>query len=316
MWRSEQFLTRASSWVDDVLAARGGRRDGALAEVKVRFWAAVYAVPLASGRAYLKAGNPGQAFEGELLAHLGRLAPAQVVMPWAVHADEGWWLLPDAGTTPERTPLAWDEVVDVAAVLQRACVPHGDTLAVVPRLDSCDAVGWAAAILDELSARPPTDPQHVDPGRAAHASARLPQLSEAMALLTATGLPSTLQPNDLHPGNAARGADGLLRLFDLGDAFWSHPWAALSSPLRGVGDRQLRDPRPDTPAVRRLLDRYAEHWPEVARADRTAVVEAADRLGCLQRAASWQRLLAPTDPARLGLPAVPRVADYLLRALA
>ena len=46
------------------------------------------------------------------------------------------------------------------------------------------------------------------------------------------------------------------------------------------------------------------------------VEEAADRLGCLQRAASWQRLLAPTDPARLGLPAVPRVADYLLRALA
>lgn len=315
-WRSEPFLTRASRWVDDVLAARGERRAGALLEVTVRFWAAVYAVPLTSGRAYLKVGNPGQAFEGGLLTALGQVAPEQVVVPWAVDVSEGWWLLPDAGSTGDRTPGVWAEAMDVAAELQRACLPHEELLAAVPRLDGGTAVDWAASTLAGLAARPTSDPQHVDPGLAAAATARLPRLADAMALLVATGPAPTLQPNDVHPGNAGRGEDGLLRLFDLGDAFWSHPWAVLSAPLRQVAGRRLSDPRPDTPVVRRLLDRYAEHWPEIAPADREAVVEAADRLGCLQRAASWQRLLAPVDPARLDLPVPPRVAAYLLRALA
>jgi hypothetical protein len=44
------------------------------------------------------------------------------------------------------------------------------------------------------------------------------------------------------------------------------------------------------------------------------VLEAADRLGAVHRAASWLRLLAPVDPDRLAVP-TPRVADWLELAL-
>ena len=84
------------------------------------------------------------------------------------------------------------------------------------------------------------------------------KFTAAMSVLRGTELPTTLQPNDVHPGNAGRGPDGRLRLFDLGDAFRSHPWAVLSAPLRTAGGTRLRDPLPDTATVRRLLDRYAE----------------------------------------------------------
>lgn len=315
LWRSAGFLADATGWVDGVLAARGLRRAGPLVERKVRFWAGVYAVPLATGgRAWFKVGNPGQAFEGPLLATLARIAPGLTVEPWAVDEQAGRWLLPDGGPTPEPAPEVWDASVDLAAALQRACSDHLADLA-VPRLDSEGAAAYAVDRVEHLASLPLSDPQHVGAEQARTLLAGAGRLADAMAVLSGSGLPMTLQPNDVHPGNTARGTDGRLRLFDLGDAFLSHPWAVLAGPLRGVSGTRLREPLADTPATRALLDRYAEHWPEVDRADRHTLLAAADRLGSLHRAASWERLLAPVDPDRLGVE-TPRLVDWLALALA
>lgn len=345
-WRSVELLTAATGWVDGVLARRGRRRGGPLTERKVRFWAGVYQVPLAPPgggtrpggteqpdatdqpggtdpsatdlpveRAFLKLANPGQAFEGLLLARLARLAPGPTVEPWAVEQQAGWWLLPDAGPTPAASDAVWVEAVELAAALQRACSDRLDELSMVPRLDAGDATGHVVDLVERLTTRPVTDPQHLGADEARTLLAGVPRLEEAMAVLAGSGPPLTLQPNDVHPGNAGRGPDGRLRLFDLGDAFLSHPWAVLSGPLRGVSGTRLREPLPDTAATRALLDRYAEHWPEVDRAARRSVLAAADRLGSVHRAASWERLLAPVDPQRLGVE-TPRLADWLRLALA
>ena len=68
--------------------------------------------------------------------------------------------------------------------------------------------------------------------------------------------------------------------------------------LHGAPQR-LVDPLPDTAPVRRLVDAYLEHWPEVTSRDRPGLLRAADRLGALHRAASWQRLLAPVEPTKV-----------------
>ncbi|WP_141401481.1 hypothetical protein [Ornithinimicrobium cerasi] len=317
-WRSAPFRARATAWVDEVLAARGERRTGPLTEVKVRFWAAVHAVPLRDGTAYLKAGNPGQAFEGELLLALGRLAPEHVVVPWAVLPSEGWWLLPDGGPPVERSEAGWLRLVGDAADLQRRCEGSRDRLGMLPALEAAGATDWLAGTVEGLTARPGTDARHLDPAVAAGARSALPRFRRAMERLDASGVPGTLQPNDVHPGNACapQDPDRPCRAFDLGDAFWSHPWAVLHRALRGAAAVPLEAPLPDTTLTRRLVDAYAERWPEVARRDRLALVEAADRLGAAQRAASWVRLLDPVDPARLDLPTPPRVADFVAQALA
>lgn len=323
-WRSPAFLDEVTRWVDAALLIAGWRRTGPLTERKVRFWAAVHEVPVVRAdqegvdlpaRAFVKVANPGQAFEGELLAALDRIAPGLTVTPWAVDPGRGWWLLPDAGPHPEPSGSAWAECLDLAAELQRACVPHLHELGMVPFLDAGEAVAHAVRTVEALSGLPPGHPQHVDATRARSMLTGVGRLTVAMDVLCGTGLPTTLQPNDVHLGNAGRGADGRLRLFDLGDAFRSHPWAVLSAPLRTAGGTRLRDPLPGTATVHGLLDRYAEHWPEVDRSDRAEVLRAADRLGALHRAASWDRLLAPVDPDRLGVP-TPVVADWLALALA
>lgn len=315
-WRSADFLAAATRWVDEVLAGRGLRRSGPLTERKVRFWAGVYEVPLAGGgRAFLKVGNPGQAFEGPLLARLARIAPDLTVRPWSVDPGPGWWLLPDAGPSPEPAEDGWTQTLELAAALQRACTGRATDLAMVPLLDAGGATAYAVGLVEELARRPASDCQHVSADQTRALLAGVGRLADAMAVLTGSGIPPTLQPADVHPGNAGRGPDGQLRLFDLGDAFLSHPWAVLAGPVRGVSGARLRDPLPDTPAAGRVLDRYAEHWPEVDRTDRHTLLAAADRLGSLHRAASWQRLLAPADPDRLGVP-TPHLADWLRLALA
>lgn len=315
-WRSPEFVAAATRWVDEVLAGRGLRRAGPLAERTVRFWAGVYEVPLTGGgHAFVKVGNPGQAFEGPLLAVLARIAPDLTVRPWSVDPVAGWWLLPDAGPSPEPTEQTWGESLELTATMQRACADRVADLAMVPTLDADGATAYAVRLVEELARRPESDPQHVGPELARSLLAGAGRLADAMAVLAGSGLPPTLQPADVHPGNTGRGPDGRLRLFDLGDAFVSHPWAVLAGPVRGVSGVRLREPLPDTPAAGRILDRYAEHWPDVGRGDRHELWVAADRLGSLHRAASWQRLLAPADPDRLGVPA-PYLADWLRLALA
>ncbi|MGD8199166.1 hypothetical protein ACQE98_00715 [Ornithinimicrobium sp. W1679] len=354
-WSGTAFQHKAATWADEVLAARGLVRSGPLVPEKIRFWSAVFVVPLRDdtgpgetgpgeawphgrgpARAWLKVGNPGQAFEGRLLEALGRVVPDRVVTPWAVDDDHCWWLLPDGGPTLDRTrPQDWVDLIGDVADLQRACARScrrpgtspspwpsaspspGWPLDMVPELSADGAAGWIARTVDRLAVLPAADPQHLDPGRARWMSRRLARFEEQMALLAATGLPETLQPNDAHPRNAVGPSSpgGPVRVFDLGDSVRSHPWAVLHTTVRLAAGVRLTGPRSDTPLTRRIVDAYVERWPEVARPDRPEVLDAADRLGAVHRAASWLRLLAPVDPDRLGVP-TPRITAWIQLALA
>ncbi len=175
--------------------------------------------------------------------------------------------------------------------------------------------GLGADAIEDLAHLPTSDPQHLSAADASRLTGGLPALQDDLALLADLGIPETLQPNDVNPRNAC-GPDeaAALRFFDLGDAFWSHPFAALHLPMRLAAGLDLAAPLPSAPAAVRVAEAYLARWPEAPRRRWAAVVRAADRLGAVHRAASWQRLLAPVDPARLGLP-TPRIADWLAAAL-
>ena len=134
--------------------------------------------------------------------------------------------------------------------------------------------------------------------------------------LAVDGIPVTVTCRDAQSGNAVRATAGNQprRLFDLGDAVWSHPWAVLHASGRGIAGIRLTDPWPQELITRRLVDAYAEHWSEISRSDRRTVLQAAVRLGALHRAESWRRLLAEIDTDMLEAP-VPRIAIWLIQAL-
>lgn len=298
-WSSMEFQRSATAWVDDALTVRGERRTGPLAEVKIRFWSGVFRVALKSGRAYFKVTNPGQAFEGELLAALGRVDAERVIVPWAIEPREGWSLLPDGGETLSwESERDWLTLISDVAHLQRACTGYCEELSMVPRYPVAAAADEVKHLVADLAARPREDKQHVDEDLAAQCLRGLPRLRERMMVLNQAGGTPTLQPNDVHPGNAVRplGPGRPSRVFDVGDAVWSHPWAVLHVAGRGIGGANLNDPWPDNSATRRLVDAYTEHWPEIDHSDRAEVLDAADHLGALHRVAPWQRMIAAAGP--------------------
>jgi hypothetical protein len=331
-WSTDAFVADATAWVDEVLAGAavaGVRRarTGPLRRGRVRFWSTVLEVPVGDGRLWFKAANPGQAFEGAALSALAALVPDRVVAPLAVDESRGWWLLPDGGPTYQDlysdghggAPGApWAELLARVAELQQAVTPHGDRLAMVPRLGAAAALAWTRETLDALAALPPGDAQYVDPTTAAHVSRRLPLLEADLGLLDHLGIPDTLQPNDVNLGNVCVPTEpgAPPRLLDLGDAFWSHPFAVLHLPTRLAVGAALGSGMPRDPAADGLADAYLACW-DVAPERRPMLRRAADRLGALHRAGSWQRLLEPVDqdPARLGRP-VPRLVDWFSVALA
>lgn len=278
----------------------------------------MFRIPLRSGTAWFKVANPGQAFEGELLAALSRVASGRVIEPWAVEPVEGWTLLPDGGPTLDwESEDDWLGLITDVALLHRHCQGHVAELAMLPSYEAAAAADRAEHLLAELARLPSQHAQHLNPDQARSCLRSLPRLRDQLAVLDDTGPASTLQPNDAQPGNAVRATarDQPRRLFDLGDAVWSHPWAVLHASGRGIAAGiRLTDPWPQEPATRRLVDAYAEHWPEISSSDRRTVLRAAERLGALHRAESWRRLLAETDTDMLVAPA-PRIATWLIQAL-
>ncbi|GAB3529472.1 hypothetical protein [Arthrobacter monumenti] len=317
-WSNTEFRDDATTWVDKSLLARGERRTGPLEEVRVRFWSAVFRVPMNSGQAYFKVANPGQAFEGALLAALGRIAAERVIVPWAIEPQQGWSLLPDGGPTLNWTSERdWLTLISDVAQLQRACTEHTGVPGLVPHYPVATAADEIERLVADLATRPYDDHQRINHDLAAQCLSGLPRLRKRMMVLERTKLAPTLQPNDVHPGNAVRPLTPgkPCRVFDLGDAVWSHPWAVLHIAGRGIGGVELNDPWPQNSATRRLVDAYAEHWPEIDHSERAEVLDAAEQLGSLHRIAPWQRMIAAVDSSEQTI-RLPSLGAWLGKILA
>ena len=323
LWSGDSFVAELRDWVDAQLATFELSRSGPLTPARVRFWAALFHAPVTGWgveRIWVKVSNPGQSFEGTLLKSLGALAGTQVVQPIAVDATRGWCLMPDGGPTAaqadETGPAVWLRLLEQVATLQRAIAGHRDQLAVVPALPLESVVDDVDRLLTELSSRHATDPQHLSADATRTARQGLPQLAAAVALLARFDTPETLQPNDLSLANAFQpiAPGGPLRLFDLGDALWSHPFGVLHVPLRLAVGAKLSAPLPDSPTANRLADHYLRCWPEIPPHLGHEVLVAADRLGAVHRALSWRRLLVHLDGN--AIPNPPQIATWVRQAVA
>ncbi|UNX54505.1 hypothetical protein MF406_16700 [Georgenia sp. TF02-10] len=332
-WRSAGFREHAGGWVGTALAGAGLQVRGPLTEHRVRFWSAVFTVATDHGRVWFKVTNPGQRFEAGLVRVLADLLPGEVLAPLAVDAERGWLLLPDGGPTlRERgavTEAEWEALVVQAARMQAALATHRRALlgAGLPVLLPGEAVEYVTGVVEELAALPREDPQRLDGREARDLLAGLAAVGGVFADLAAGGVPLTLQPNDLSPANAlgpyradggadhARDGAGPFRLFDLGDAFWSHPFAVLQVPTRMAAGSWPHRPRPGHGLAARLRRAYVAQWAGLPRGrDGDHLLDAADRLASLHRCESWRRLLRHADPARLGTP-TPRLATWLADAI-
>lgn len=323
-WSGAAFRADLGAWVTSELTGHGIGVTGEVVAHRVRFWSAVFRVPTSSGQLWVKAANPGQGFEVDLTLALAGLVPEHVVAPVATLVDPAsdrfWMLLPDGGSTlRERggTSVAhWERLVRDAVDMQRALISHGARLrrAGLVSLGAADGVAYVERLLERGRTLARDDPNHLAAEEAGTLAAGLPLLRRDLELLAASSIPDSLQHNDLTDANAfVSGPDGLgpLRFFDLGDAFWGHPFAALHLTLC-VATRCYPWPDLDSEVAGAIVEAYLSGWADhVAVSELRPLVVPALRLALLHRAESWRRLLAAVPPRA----DPPRIFDSLLPAM-
>ena len=315
LWATAEWRAEAIQWIRTVTASHGITITGECQQPRIRFWSTQLTVPTDAGTLWFKENCPGQGFEARLVELLAELVPEHVVTPLAVEPERGWLLTPDGGSTftDQIADIdTWVRVVVEWAQVQRRLADH------VERLQEAGVSlippGHAAELAERYTTLPPDAPGHLDVETAQRVRAGLPTIREWGRQLAATGLPVTVDHNDLHTNNAFVPHLGeRLRFFDFADAVLGYPLCSLMVPLRTL--RSALECGDDDPRLHRVIDAYLEMWTDLTdRATLRSAVAPALRLAAMHRAESWRRVLpyaSAAERAEFGDPAAYWMATVL-----
>ncbi|KGN33967.1 hypothetical protein N802_08395 [Knoellia sinensis KCTC 19936] len=321
-WSSDAWHAELDAWLRPAIEQTGRAVTGPLVQERVRFWSTVLSIETDQGKVWVKENAPSQAFEAALASVVEDILPGMVAPIVAAEPSRGWLATADLGMPlwdDEMPPAAdWIAVAKQYAEAQRVLAAHEGALLATglsrfPK-DPDDVVSWVERLLAELLDLPGEDPRRPSALEADGIRAGLDHVAEAAAVLAESGLPESLQHNDLHLGNAFRLGDGAA-FIDLGDALWTHPLTVARIPmwiLRNRGNLAADDPN-----LARVAEVFVEPWTDLAdRAALHALLPAADRLSCLHRAESWRRLIADVPLSRVGDDFVRAATEWLVDATA
>jgi Phosphotransferase enzyme family len=240
---------RADEWIRASVTPAGP-----IQVVHERPWSTVLRVPLHDGAAWFKAGGSLQDFEAGLTARLFARWPDRVPEVLACSEDRSWLLLRDAGIRLAdlgNPPESWLGILPRYGELQRGEAQYADEHLRhhVPDLRVAGLVRGYDQLLREVL---PLEEAEVEQLRG---FAR--RFEHLCAELEASGIPETVQHDDLHMNNVfLRG--GMIRILDWGDSCISHPFASLVATFRFLEERNGL--RCEDRWFRRLRDAYLEPW--------------------------------------------------------
>jgi hypothetical protein len=293
--------------------------------LRTRPWADVWRVDADDGRWWLKVNKAMTVYEPPLLAVLDRTGSA-LLAETLIHPDRPWSLIRDAGHSArdqhrgadQNTIVAfWCALMPAYADLQRATEVAALRAVGVPDLTPSTLVAHFDELLADRRWFTAEANPEIAPAEVAGIGASRTALQQAAAEL-ATGVPSSIQHDDLHDGNVFLDTDAT-RVIDWGDAVIAHPFATLRVTLDVLAT--VLDLPPDSAPLLQVRDAYLEPWLVAgeSRADLVRQCDLAIRTGGLIRAVGWARALGdPSAGAALGFSDGPsgwlqRLADDLRR---
>ena len=300
-WRDPVWRDAALEWASDRLAERGEALVGEPEQPHVRAWSTAFRLPVRGGAVWLKSVGPGSAQEPALVGALGEWAPEHVLVPLAVHRERRLMLLPDGGATLRETGgassvEAWEAMLRDYAQVQVELAPRADEMVGlgVPDTRPARLPELAAELLDDDDAVMLDHPDGLSSEQRDRLVAELGHYGELCERLADSGIPASVQHDDLHDANVFVG-DGRHRFFDWGDASVAHPFLSLLVPLR-VAARALEVPSGDA-VLLRLRDAYLEAWSGYGSpAELREQADLALRVAPLPRAMTWRRILRGVHP--------------------
>ena len=301
-WSSPAFTDSVTAWVTVQCERLGLRLTGEWEQPHCRPWSSAIRFETTGGRLWFKVNGPGTRQEAALVAVLYRLVPALVPEPVAVDPARGWSLSVDAGPAlrslgaPGTLWPAWQHIIAEYAEAQLELAGHVDVLlaAGVPTVSPVTQPRQATALLEELSGLDPDEGGLTD-REIDRISARLPAFDAWCAELAASGIPDSIQHDDLHSSNICCSPDGA-RIIDWGDASVGFPLGTMLCTLNSIAHHAHLEP--DDPQVLGVRDAYLAAFSGYAsHADLVRYVDLARRAGCVTRALSYRAALlgAPAD---------------------
>jgi hypothetical protein len=251
---------------------------GELEVEKDKPWATTWRVPTRNGVVWFKACGDVQRFEPQLTADLGSRWP-NVVAPVIAYEPQSWILLEDAGTpfgVYGNQPEAWHVLLPKYAELQRGETAHANEHLASGVPDMRFEV--LAERYDDFAGRAlPLGQPELE-----HLRALAPRFRKLCSELAASGIPYSIQHDDLHFGNVFD--DGAtLRVLDWGDSCVAHPFFSLVVTFQFL--EEVSKLPPGDPWFGRLRAAYLEPWGP----DLDEVLDLALRVGSMTYAIAWAR---------------------------
>ena len=295
VWTDAGWLGGVNAWLDRQLEELGLHSTGPVEQPHVRPWSTVLRVPTTGGDVWFKANIPLLGYEAAVLELLAARQPDSVPELLATDVDRGWMLMEDGGerlrevVQREHDLGRWLDVLPRYGRLQIHMADDVDRLLGLGlpdrRLETLahqyeELIGQPIGVTDDDSPR---------------LRALVPTVGELCEHLASTGVPETIQHDDLHDGQVFV-RHGRYLVFDWGDACVSHPFFSMSVTLEGQLAWGLDDVE-GSEDIAPYRDAYLEPFRAFASwADLRAAHEIALRLGWICRALNVHRFAS-------GLPA-------------
>ena len=299
----------AHAWIAGALDGLGVELVEQIEQPHVCPWSTVLRVPTRGGDLWFKACAPALAHEPATIEILARCRPKRLPRLLAVDRARGWMLQADGGERLGELgePGRWVDVLALYADLQAEAAGVADELlaASVPdrRLDGLPE-------LYESLLRRQEGIVGDDLRRLADLGPTVSRLCEELA---GTGLPETVQHDDLYSNNVFV-QEGEYVYFDWGDACVAYPFFSLHVAMRALAYELGVDAA--SSELTRFRDAYLEPWTRlVSRVDLVRALRPAGVLGGLARAMGWQAIL-DTLPAETRREYADTVHDRLASFLA
>jgi hypothetical protein len=304
LWTSAAFHDEAREWVVEQLAAHGARLTGEWDQPHARVWSSTIRYETTGGRVWFKVNGTGTAHEAALVRVVGERLPGLVPEVLAVDRARAWSLQRDGGpvlrelASPDGLWSRWEGIVARYGEAQIVLSAHRDAVLAtgVSEVSPATVPVLARALLDELGSTPVGDGglsgEEVDA-----VAALLPELDGWCAVLAGSGVPDSVQHDDLHSSNVCwTGSVETARIIDWGDATWGHPLATMLATMNSIAYHAgvYVDGQPVVaPQVLRVRDAYLEPFTAYAdRADLVRYVDLARRTGCVGKALSYRAATA------------------------
>jgi hypothetical protein len=290
LWTRPDWRADAEAWIREHVDVTGD-----IEQPHVRWWSTVLRVPTADGDVWFKACHPSHGFEPALALELTRLRPERVIDVLAADPQRGWMLTGDAGSRLRELLgstddlIRWEEFLPLYADVQLAATDRAEhllglgvpdeRLAVLPRHFEQVLVDRGVLLVDREDG--------LEPSQYERLRASVPEVERLCEELAASGIPETVQHDDLHDGNVFV-RDGEYLVFDWGDSCISHPFHSMVVTLRATAWRFELEP--GDARLERMRDAYLEPFGHYgSHAELLDAFATAYRLGTIARSLSWYR---------------------------